>query len=123
MYNVKKSNHEKHGAVIEISVSDDGRFETPFQAVNAALFIKRESKNKTKILIDEHIVTSKQAEKWAKEEYDHLIKCFNCGKILHEQVYTHKLCGSNLFCTQRCADIDYQYRMDQLLDEEEVDYL
>lgn len=124
-YSVSRQNDPKYGNVIIISIDNDGEFETPFQAVNKLRNIKRLWKNedpKTKIryLIDGQILTLSQTETWSNNEYKELPKCESCAKILREQVFTHALCGKNLFCSQACADKNYKFITD--LQEEEEEY-
>jgi hypothetical protein len=126
MYNVVRQTHEKYGNVIEITKEEIGEFETPFRAVNRALTIRRQwidSTSKVRLLVDGQVVTPNGAEHWANEEYRSLPKCEACAKILGGDVYTHQLCGSNLFCSQPCADKDYAFQVEKMNDEEECDYL
>lgn len=126
MYNVSRSNHTKYGNVVEIIRDDNGLVESPSMAYNIALMIrnswKKEGAKKIRFLIDDQILNSSQTESWSITEYKNLPKCFACASILHEDVFTHVLCRENLFCTQRCADKDYQEQMDKINDEEECDF-
>ena len=125
MYNVVRQNHSKYGNVIEIARDDAGESQTPFQASNKAIMMRRlwreSDGGKVRILIDGKVLTVAQTEQWSNEEYKSLPKCEACAKILRGDVYTHKFCGSNLFCSQACADKDYNYHMEKLNDEEECD--
>jgi hypothetical protein len=125
MYNVARQNHSKYGNVIEIAKDDAGDCQTPFQAYNKARHLRRlwmeSDGGKVRILVDGKVRTVAQTEQWSNEEYKSLPKCEACAKILRGDVYTHRLCGSNLFCTQACADKDYNYQMEKLSDEEECD--
>lgn len=128
MYNVSKQTHDKYGNVIDITKEEVGEFETPFRAINRGLTLRRQwmeasSDIKVRFLIDGQIMTTSKAEHWANEEYRSLPKCEACGKILGGDVYTHQLCGSNLFCSQPCADKDYNFQVEKMSDEEECDYL
>jgi hypothetical protein len=125
MYNVVRQNHTKYGSVVEIALDDAGENETPFQAFNKAKTMRRlwleSGEKKVRILVNGKVMTVAQAEQWSNEEYKSLPKCEACAKILRGDVYTHKFCGSNLFCSQACADKDYAYQMEKLSDEEECD--
>jgi hypothetical protein len=77
---------------------------------------------KVRLLIDDQLLSVKQAEHWAIEEYKTLPKCFGCAHLLNEDVVTHRLC-SELFCSEECADRDYNEQIEKLKDEEEIDYL
>jgi hypothetical protein len=127
MYNVQLQNHEIHGDLILISINESGEYKSPFQAIERAKQLKRiareNGKLKVKLLINEQFLSSKEMEKWAIEEYNLLPKCFHCGSILGMIVFIHSFSGSNLFCTQRCADVDYSDEMNESLEEEEIDYL
>jgi hypothetical protein len=105
----------------------NGLHVTPFQAFQCAckerrLWIEAGVK-KVRILVDDKVMITKQAEHWANEEYDSLPKCYGCAKILNGDVYTHQFSTSRFFCTQECADRDYVEEVEKLKDEEEVDYL
>lgn len=127
MYNISQLNHIKYGNVIEISRQEVGEYPTPFNVINKALTMRRlwmeKDKIKVKFLIDNQVLTVKQIEHWANEEYKSLPKCQACGQILNGNVYTHKLCGSHLFCSQACADQDHLIKVEKINDEEECDYL
>lgn len=127
MYNVTVNDHHLYGQIIEISIIDIGNYLSPFQAINVARTIRRTflEQNITKIrfLINEQILTIKQLEKWALEEYKTLPKCADCFSILQLEVFTHQYCGKNLFCSQRCADLDYLKEIEKRNDELEIDYL
>ena len=124
MYSVKRITHQSYGAVIAIERVVNGSVKTPFQAVQCAckeIRLWRESGiKKVRILIDEQVLSIKQAEAWSDEEYDSLAKCSGCATIMEEQIYTHQLCPY-FFCSQVCADRDYSERVDKLKDEEEVE--
>lgn len=127
MYNVSKQKHETYGNIIHISIDENGMFDTPSKATNQARFMRRlwleEGVTKVKLLIQDQIMTIKEMDKWSVEEYKFLPKCHNCNFILKQDVFTHRLCKNNLFCTQKCADSNYTFELDKLLDEEEIDYL
>lgn len=127
MYNVSKQTNKKYGNVIEITREDIAEYESPYSAYHQAKYLRRiwleSGQEKVKILIDKQILTIKQAEAWADSEYKSLPKCGSCAKILGGDVFTHRLCGTDLFCTQICADRDYSRQMEKLLDEEEIEYL
>jgi len=111
MYSISRITHEKHGKVVEISRDENGSFETPFWAVEKAKTEKRlwltEGAKKVKFLVDNKILTLSELESWGHHEYQTLPKCYSCAAILKETVFTHKLCGTNLFCSQDCADKDF----------------
>lgn len=122
MYKVSQQTHEKYGDVIEIVRDDIALHETPFRALNAATTMRRLwGKGKIRFLIDGQIMTLKQAETWSNEEYKSLPKCEGCAKILSGNLYTHNLSHNHVFCSQICADKDYAFQMEKLLDEEECD--
>lgn len=127
MYKVSKEVHKKYGNVIKITRDDIGEYESPYPAFQQVKFLRRiwmeQGQTKVRVLIDQQILTIKQAEVWADEEYKSLPKCETCGKILDGNVFTHRLGGKNLFCTQICSDKDYAWQMEKLLDEEEIEYL
>ena len=78
---------------------------------------------KVRFLIDEQVMSSKQVEHWANEEYKSLPKCEGCAKILDGDIHTHQFSGNKFFCSQICADKDYAEEVEKLKDEEEIDYL
>lgn len=123
MYKVIQHNHSKYGNVVEVSREEVSQFETPFQAINKALTLKRlwAVEGKVRYLVAGQIMSSKQMETWANEEYKSLPKCENCAKILDGDVFTNTLSPGKLFCTQLCADKDFKYQTDKLLDEEEFE--
>lgn len=126
MYVVNRQTHPQHGSVIAIERSMNGSELTPFQAVQCAckerkLWLEGGQK-KVRILVDDKVMSPKQAESWAKEEYQSLPKCPWCAKILGENVITHRL-GPGLFCSQDCADKDYNELIEKQKDEEEIEYL
>lgn len=127
MYSIVRQTHERHGPVIVIQRIEEGEEITPFQAVQVAFkelrLWEQEGVKKIRILIDEQVLSHKQVERWADEEYQTLPKCYTCAKILGGEVFTHQFCGSNLFCSSNCADQNYMEEMEKLKDEEEIDYL
>jgi hypothetical protein len=127
MYKVMKLIHVKYGNVIEITRDDLGEFESPFVAFHRAKQLRRlwleEGLLKVKILIDNQVLTVRQAEVWATEEYKSLPKCYWCVAILGEDVFTHRLSGEHLFCTQNCADKDYHSYIEKMCDEDDIDYI
>ena len=126
MYVVARSSHPQHGSIITIEREMNGSVLTPFQAVHCACKERRlwmeAGAKKVRILVDDQLLNVKQAEHWAIEEYKTLPKCFDCAKVLNEDVITHRLCPE-LFCSQECADRDYNEQIEKLKDEEEIDYL
>lgn len=125
MYSVTRNNHKKYGNIIDLKRDDKGDCETPFVAYNQAKKQRRlwmESDGiKVRILVDGKVMTVAQAEHWSYEEYKSLPKCEGCAKILKDEVFTHRLSGKSLFCTQKCADKDFEYQMEKLSDEDECD--
>jgi hypothetical protein len=127
MYSVNRIIHERHGSVVQIERTENGSLLTPYQAVNRAIHERRlwmeSGIKKVRILVDEQVLTPKQAEFWANEEYKSLPKCEGCAKILNGDVVCHQLSGSKLFCSTVCADKDYLEEVEKRKDEEEIDYL
>jgi endogenous inhibitor of DNA gyrase (YacG/DUF329 family) len=127
MYDIQFKNHEIYGDIIVISIEENGKYKSPFQAVEQVKQLRRISlekgKLKVRLLVNEQFLSTKEMEKWAIEEYNLLPKCVQCGSILGTIVFMHSISGSNLFCTQRCADIDFSDEMDKTFEEEEIDYL
>jgi len=125
MYKVSRQIHEKYGNTIEVIRDESGSEQTPFQAVQQAIRLRRlwkeESKSKIRILIDGQVLTPSQAETWANEEYKSLPKCEECGKVLSGDVYTHQFCGDNLFCSSRCADKNYDFQVEKMNDNDETE--
>lgn len=126
MYQVSKSTDEKYGKVIVITSHQEKGEKTPFFAMQRALKSKRLWRKKrtfkVRFLVDGQIMTLIQLEKWAADEYKSLPKCANCAVILDGDVYTHQFCGSNLFCSQACADQSYDEEIEEM-NEEEIEYL
>jgi hypothetical protein len=126
MYTVARCSHLQYGSVISIERDVNGSELTPFQAVQCACKERRlwleAGQKKVRFLVDSQVMSPKQAWYWAHEEYKSLPKCTGCAKVLDGDVFTHQLC-TNLFCSQRCADMDYNERVEILKDEEEIDYL
>lgn len=127
MYSVNQLTHQRYGSVIHIERAENGSLMTPFQAVNAALKERRiwmeSGTPKVRILVDNQVLTPKQAERWANEEYKSLPKCEGCAKILNGDIYTHRLSSTKVFCSETCSDRDYDEEVEKLKDEEEIDYL
>jgi hypothetical protein len=127
MYSISRQNHNKYGQVVTITREEDGSYKNPFQVFNQAKTMRRvwmeESGTKVRILIDGQVMTVVQAEKWSNEEYRNLPKCQTCWQVLVGQVYTHRLCGSSLFCSTHCADKNYSFQVNKLNEEEEIEYL
>jgi hypothetical protein len=126
MYKVSNLEHEQYKKVVAIERAEDGDIETPFFAWQRALTQRRLWREKgaknVRYLVLGEIMTGSQLETWSHEEYKSLPKCAECGKILGGDVYTHQLCGSNLFCSQNCADTNYHEAMEKLKDEEEIEF-
>lgn len=78
---------------------------------------------KVRILVDDKVMSPKQAEHWANEEYRSLPKCEGCANILNGDIHTHQLSGTKFFCSVICADKDYVEEVEKMKDEEEIDYL
>jgi hypothetical protein len=127
MYSVNRLSHERHGSVILIERVENGSLTTPFQAVQASLKERRlwqeAGVKKVRILVDDQVMSAKQAEHWAHEEYKSLPKCYGCAKILNGDIHTHRLSRGNFFCSESCSDKDYLEEVEKMKDEEEIDYL
>jgi hypothetical protein len=78
---------------------------------------------KVRILVDDKVMSPKQAEHWAHEEYISLPKCEGCAKILNDDVHQHQFSDTKFFCSKNCADRDYAEEVEKRKDEEEIDYL
>jgi hypothetical protein len=78
MYSVNRFSHERHGSVVLIERVENGSFPTPFQAVQAALRERRlwqeAGTKKVRILVDDQVMSPKQAESWAHDEYKSSIR-------------------------------------------------
>lgn len=127
MYSVSKLTHDRYGPIIHIERVENGSLTTPFQAVQAAMKERRlgleSGLKKVRILVDDKVMSPKQAEHWAHNEYISLPKCEGCAKILNEDVHQHQLSGTKFFCSKDCADRDYAEQIEKRKDEEEIDYL
>jgi hypothetical protein len=127
MYVVNKIIHPRYGSVVHIERVENGSLLTPFQAVNSALKERRlwmeSGTKKVRILVDDKVMSPKQAEHWANDEYKSLPKCEGCAKILNGDIHTHQLSGTKFFCSVICADNDYIEEVEKMKDEEEIDYL
>lgn len=127
MYNISRQTHEVYGNIIHISIEEKGSYNNPFETVNNVKLIKRlwleEGVPKVRILINNQILTIKEMIKWSIEEYKFLPKCRTCGCILATNVFTHRLCGVHLFCTQLCADINLSFELEKMEDEEDIEFL
>jgi hypothetical protein len=127
MFCVSKSIDEKYGKVITITLHEGGKIKTPFFAMQRALKSRRlwrkQTTSKVRFLVDGQVMTPAQLEKWSHDEYQSLPKCSCCADLLGEDVHTHQLCGTDLFCSQSCADQDYNHEIEKIADEEEIDYL
>lgn len=125
MYKASRLNHERYGRVIEITRDDSVGYVTPFQVVNQAISMRRlwleEEDGKVRILIDGQVMITKRAETWANEEYRSLPKCEECARILNGAVYNHSLSEAFLFCSQKCADNNFNYIVSQRDEEIECD--
>src|SRR5579864_3301035 len=127
MYSVTRHSHERHGSVVLIERVENGSLPTPFQAVQAALKERRlwqeAGTKKVRILVDDQVMSAKQAEHWAHEEYKSLPKCYGCAKILNGDIHSHRLSRGNFFCSEHCSDQNYLEEVEKMKDEEEIDYL
>lgn len=127
MYKVMKLIHERYGNVIEITRDDLVEFESPFPTFHRAKYLRRlwleEGVVKVKILIDGQVLTVRQAEFWANEEYKSLPKCRWCISLLGTDVFTHHLEENTLFCSQDCADKAYFFYVEKVCDEDDIDYI
>lgn len=126
-YSISRQTHERHGPVISIDRTEEVGELTPFRAVQQAYKAQRawqeEGVKKVRLVVDGQVMSCKQAEKWAHEEYQTLPKCHTCAKVLGGEVHTHQFCDSHLFCSSDCSDADYLEEMEKLKDEEEIEYL
>lgn len=126
MYSVNKKDHDKYGSIIEIYKDIDGAFKNPEIALNKAKSMRRiwkeESNLKIRLLIDGKIMQPSVAESWARAEYKSLPKCNCCFCILDTNIFTHRL-SDNLFCSQSCADKDYDNEIEKINDQEDIEYL
>jgi len=126
MYAVNPSLHPSYGPLVCIEREANGSCKTPFQAVQHACkearLLREAGAKKVRVLIDDKVLTLKQAEQWADKEYKHLPKCSFCAKLMEEDVFNHRL-SSDLFCSQVCADRDYTEIIDKLKDEEDCECL
>lgn len=124
MYIVSRSNDEQYGNVVAILRSEDGEI-SPFFVAEEAKKEKRlwekQEKIKVRFMVDNQILTVKDLEKWAREEYHHLPKCGHCAHILCGDVHTNNLSSGTLFCSVLCADRDYHIQAEKLNDCEECD--
>lgn len=125
MYIVSRSSDEKYGNIVAILRSEDGE-KSPFFVIEEAKKEKRlweqEEKIKVRFMVDSQILTTKQLETWAREEYQHLPKCGYCTHILHGEVHTNNLSSSVLFCSELCADRDYHIQLEYMNDYEECGF-
>lgn len=124
MYIVSRSSDEKYGNVIAILRAEDGEI-SPFLTVEEAKKEKRlweeQELIKSRFMVDGQILTTSGLNQWAREEYQNLPKCNECGKILYGKVYVNRLSNNYLFCTQFCADSNYHQQLYHLNDYEEFD--
>lgn len=127
MYNVCRKIHDVYGNVILVSIEETGEFKSPFKAAEQVKSLRRlwleDGSVRVKILINNQILTVKELDKWSANEYNFLPKCHYCVTILNNEVFTHQLCGNNLFCSQECANRDYSLKIEEMNSEEEIDYL
>jgi hypothetical protein len=127
MYKVSNIEHADYGKVVVIEADDNGDLKEPFYAWQRALTQQRlwreQGAKRVRFLIADQVMNAQEVEHWSHEEYKNLPKCGECGKILGGDVHTHQLCGSDVFCSQSCADENYHQAIERLKDEEEIDYL
>jgi hypothetical protein len=127
MYKISNQTNEQYGKVVVIERTEDLGIETPFFAMEAAKkncrLWREQGANNVRFLVDGQVLTPKQLETWAREENKLIPRCAWCAKFLQGEVFRHGLCGTSLFCTQSCADKDYQERIEKQMDEEEIEYL
>lgn len=125
MYNVARTKHSTYGNIIEIIKVEVGEFLDPFKACAQAKKLRKawmnEEPSKIRILVDNQLLTEALVEKWAREEYHILPKCGECNKILLGEVLTHNL-ATGLFCSNLCADRNYNYWLDRMNDNEESEF-
>lgn len=123
-YLIKRENHSKYYKVVVVEYSEQGIFNNPFQAINSAFKEKRlwqeENTDRVRLLIDNQILTNQQAEMWAKEEYQLLLKCSQCATLISENFVTHEL-SDHCFCSDKCANQDFLLQEEKLNSLEEID--
>lgn len=126
MYTISRLTHEKYGSIILIERIEAGSFLVPFFAVQAAIKEQRlwleEGAKKVRILIDDQVMSHKQAEQWATEEYTQLPKCAACATVLNEELHQHQF-SDDFYCSIQCADRAYDEWIEKLKDEEEAEHL
>lgn len=126
-YSIARIEHNRYKSILEITRVERGEYSSPFKVLNAGEKLRRtyleSDKIKLKFLVDGQVLTHAQFETWANEEYRALPKCQECAQILTDEVFTHHLDMQNFFCSQVCADRNYQTCLDRYSDEEECDYL
>ena len=75
---ISRQTHERHGPVISIDRTEEVGELTPFRAVQQAYKAQRawqeEGVKKVRLVVDGQVMSCKQAEKWAHEEYQTLPK-------------------------------------------------
>jgi hypothetical protein len=123
-YTISRLSHPDYGSAISIVRDDNGIFQEAWKAVQAASkeqrLWKAEGVKKVRFLIDDTIMTLNMAKNWAGTEYLDLPKCQTCAKPLQDQIFSHQL-SQKQFCSQLCADQDYNQLTDSSLDEEEYE--
>lgn len=116
-----------YGKIVVIEKTENEGELLPFFAMQQALKNRRlwleSGATKIRFLVDGKIMSVKEMERWSRVEYQSIPKCPTCAKIFGRDVYTHRLCGSDIFCSQACANQSVHQKSERLKDEEEVDYL
>jgi len=66
-------------------------------------------------------ITFEDAEKAAEKLYTNLPKCDQCGAVLGKEKYRHIYdCDDQLFCSEQCAEANYQDAMDDCEDDWQI---
>src|ERR1035437_247806 len=124
-YNLINKIDPKYGDIILIEAVDIGEYKNPIDAAEKAKSLRAKllisGDSKVRIFVDGQVMTSNQINSWAAEEYKLIPKCEQCRMILSEDVYINRFSERKLFCSTKCADDDYTYQADLLLDEEEIE--
>lgn len=123
MYIVSRSSDQKYGNVIAILRAETGEL-SPFAVVEEAKREKRlwlQEGTASRFIVDRQVLTAKDLDSWAREEYKSLPKCLECAAILHGEVFSNALSEGPSFCSESCATRNYHYQAEHLNDYEEFD--
>lgn len=122
MYNVIHFVNELHGSVVEIVRDTNGLYKTPHKACQAAKSLRNKLLKpvlKIRYFVDGKVFNTLAS--WQKEEYDSLVKCERCYSILDGNVFSHSE-NNSLFCSQKCADVDFIMIIESNDDNEETEF-